>query len=155
MRTTRAGLVAAAACLAWSATASASGFDIEGWYLLAGAPLGASWAEGDPLKFTAGAELSVAKLSGDALWYGAYADVVLNAGHTRFSMGPELGWAFLGLDGGVLLRDDGEPGFTLRPMLTLALLSAYYRYGSYFDDSLSFHETGVLIKLPLSISDRD
>jgi len=137
--------------LAIPGTASASGADVDGWYLLPGVPLGATWAGGDPAKFTAGLELSVARFLDDATWYGVYTDLVHNDGHTRVSIGPALGWAFFGLDGGVLLRDDGEPGFTFRPLLTAGFLAVYYRYGAYFDGSITFHETGALIKLPLPL----
>lgn len=101
-----------------------------------------------------GSEVSFVNLTRDLYWFGAYADGLYDfgAGEGRFSVGPEVGVAFFGLDGGYLAvvgPGGTQHGFTVRPLLTCGLASAYVRYGQVVtgtDDR--FGEVGLLVKLP-------
>ena len=85
-------------------------------------------------------------------WGGLYADVTRDfaADFTRMSIGPELGFTMLGVDGGLLaqLGDDNRFGWTVRPVLTIGVISLYWRHGQFRDEmpNASFNEIGVLLK---------
>jgi hypothetical protein len=100
-----------------------------------------------------------AEVSGGGLqsffWGGAYLDAVYDFGteRVRFSLGPEFGFLFLGVDAGLVL-DVGEGkarhGFVVRPMLAVRWVFPYVRFGTVKgDDPYNFSEVGVLLKYPL------
>jgi hypothetical protein len=107
--------------------------------------------------FVFGGEASVGYLNmGRAFWVGAYSDVLRDFGAdaTRFSVGPELGFAIVGLDGGYVgdYRDGKyHHGFSMRLQLTLVIFSLYGRGGKIFGDPLEsgFGEIGFLYKIPI------
>lgn len=144
------------ATVALSGSASASP-SFEGKYVLAGPTLGASLArDGQPAaaSFLLGGEVSAVRATPSLWWYGLYADGVYDWGgdEGRFSIGPEFGWLIFGLDAGYLWSTTargGGHGLSLRPVVTMGLLGAYYRFGWIFADSDRFGEAGVLLKLPL------
>jgi hypothetical protein len=115
-------------------------------------------------ELSAGWMLSVGRLSsaeptsgGDLdqfLWLGAYVDGVHDAhvGKTRMSVGPELGYGPVGLDGGLVEQLDGmsRSGVVGRVVVTSAVLALYGRYDKFLDGKPDdgILEFGVLIKLP-------
>jgi hypothetical protein len=137
-----------------SQSAAAMGFgDLGGWRLSPGLVFGPTWQGDEPAYIHGGVELSVVHFSDrTGIWYGGYADALYSADHSRLSVGPELGWGYVGIDSGLLVRDDGSMGFAVRPLLTVAVVSGYYRHGRYFDSDSGFHEAGVLLKWPLRLT---
>lgn len=100
-----------------------------------------------------GAELSYALFHKHLGWWtGGYTDASVAAdGRTwRHSIGPQLGWMFVGGDGGLVTRvreGDWQVGVCARALATLSILSAYVR-GDFFP-GLTTWEVGVLFKWPL------
>lgn len=93
------------------------------------------------------------------LFWGLYADglYVLNKGG-RFTVGPELGWSILGVDGGYELITDGgtyRHGAALRAFVHIPNLyvTAYSR-GHHVSEGNPFFDFGVLLKLPLGYAPR-
>lgn len=90
------------------------------------------------------------------LWVGGYADALYDGKNEaiRFSLGPELGVSILGLDGGIVMQSGHDTGYTVRALLTMSLLSGYYRWirfpGQQRDAPVN--EVGVLLKLPIPLS---
>jgi hypothetical protein len=84
-------------------------------------------------------------------WGGAYIDALYDSGidHGRFSIGPELGAQVFGVDAGPFVQTDGKYGFEIRPVLTVGVVTLFYRFGHYLgaDDS-TFHEFGIIGKIP-------
>lgn len=124
------------------------------WFLLGGVSSGYT-AVGDRGGFVGG-ELSLARLlSGRTI--GLYADAYYDFGAdgTYVSAGPELGWKFVALDGGVAARFDGgmdgtDLGGTARLCLTAGVFSLCGRYSRFSADSArDVVQLGALLKLPL------
>jgi hypothetical protein len=96
---------------------------------------------------------------GRPLWIGVYTDVLRDFGSdtTRFSLGPELGYSLLGLDGGLIAQvgDDGRWGWTVRGSITFAVASVYVRRAELLDDlpDSTLWEVGVLLKIPYPFGD--
>lgn len=94
---------------------------------------------------------------GDVTWGGVYSDVVRDTGTktTRITFGPEFGYNWLGVDGGLLveLGEESRTGVVVRPVLTLSVVTLYARFGWFLDDKPESHftELGVLLKYPLPI----
>ena len=136
-------------------------FSPEGLYLPAGLNLGLSAHEG--YSFHLGSEVSLVHLDGDTLfYYGAYVDGLWDFGpdEFRFSIGPEIGGAFLGLDMGYLGVATGAGdfynGLSLRAFFSVIMAHAYVRFGMLFDSpgkNDGFVEVGILIKLPIMLDD--
>ena len=91
-------------------------------------------------------------------WLGGYADADFDfethAG--RMTVGPELGWDFLGLDGGLALeRASGKTnvGFALRGVVTFGFVQVYER-GERFADGSTQLEVGILLKRPTDLPGR-
>lgn len=133
----------------------------RGWYISPGLPFAAVVRDGG-LGFATGAEVSVAGYEvigppGHGWWTGIYADAVQDFGAKswRASIGPELGYAVVGVDGGLLLeRRDGRlhEGMCIRPLLTIGIISVYGR-GGWLPGAASavFGEAGVVLKMPINI----
>jgi hypothetical protein len=110
--------------------------------------------------FVGGVEASVVHIDADLTWMGAYADASFDAGisRSRITIGPEIGAACFGVDGGfamLLGGDKSYPGFVIRPMLTFSLFTVYARYVDFPGEpaNTSWGELGVLFKLPIPISE--
>lgn len=88
-------------------------------------------------------------------WYGAYADAVVDfaSDEVRCTLGPELGLAILGIDGGYLFTDSPQGtqhGFVVRPMFAFGWVTAYTRFGIVLTPPKDkFGEVGLLLKFPL------
>jgi hypothetical protein len=157
--TTRRLLVAGAfaAIVAAPASARADLDFTDALYLPIGLNLGGSLNGSLPNGFVLGGEISAAYLHHSIAWWGGYADVLHDFGvkATRISVGPEVGWGPVGLDGGFLLEArDGQAhaGTALRLLLSVSLLSVYGRWGHTFGDGeRNFGEAGVLLKVPIPI----
>jgi hypothetical protein len=131
---------------------------VDGSYLLAGPTLSGVLGReaGDGLAL--GGELSFANVS-DLLWLGAYFEAAhaFASDETRLGFGPELGYLFFGLDAGYLLTTGAasgtQHGVSLRPMLTIGFVSAYFRSAWLFGDNADwFAELGVMLKLPMPLA---
>jgi hypothetical protein len=102
-----------------------------------------------------GGEVSAAWLF-EGVWGGVYADAAYDFGQgaTTVSLGPEVGWMVLGLDGGLAARfgrqPDPELGFHVRGMLALGLFSLYGRYGGWPGAGGVEHvgQVGITLKFP-------
>ena len=114
--------------------------------------------------FLIGAEASVVKFPvKDGFWAGGYTDALYDHAQeqVRFSAGPELGWAMLGLDAGVFgsLGNHGSGwGVMARGFLTAGILTAYVRYGVpvvHQERDPRFVEIGALFKIPVTLKDLD
>jgi hypothetical protein len=85
-----------------------------------------------------------------------FADAVYDFGYSAgtFVLGPELGYAFFGLDGGVGLRlgleNDPEIGWHVRGLIAAGAVSLFGRYGYWPDSTIGTHivQIGILIKMP-------
>lgn len=90
-------------------------------------------------------------------WVGGYLDIARDfaADETRVTVGPELGTQPVGVDGGILLASGQRTrtGFVVRPVVTLAVVAAYVRYGRFLDGlpDRELWEFGVLLKLPIPL----
>ncbi len=133
---------------------------LTGWYAPVGLVTGASLHQEAPGGFILGAEQSFVYQRGPraGTWAGLYVDGLrdFGAGVTRFSLGPEIGYGPVGVDGGVYAeRRDGQfrPGFLLRGLVTMGFVSAFVRWGRLFDDlpDRSHVELGLLLKIPISL----
>ncbi len=90
-------------------------------------------------------------------WGGAYVDGLFDTGASRgrFSIGPEFGYEFFGLDAGVVAQVGGgvvRAGGCIRPMLTVSLITIYVR-GTFVPSDPEVDQTteiGLLLKWPLS-----
>lgn len=142
-----------------AALACGVGFSLPDDWTLVGANFGYAATLGNrgPAGVLLGGEISKAHL-GRTFWYGGYADALYDrdAARTRLSFGPEVGFGVVGLDGGPLVRiDEGgvRAGVTVRPVLSVGLVSAYVRFGWLPGDARqdTFVEAGVLLKVPLPI----
>jgi hypothetical protein len=130
-----------------------------GWYLPMGVTGGVVVHGHGPAGALLGAEVSVVHLSDEKLiWLGGYVDGVYDTARSvgRFSVGPELGWTFFGIDGGLLAQVGGarvDPGVVVRPVVTIGWLGLYARYGHVFSgDALEdFGDVGLLLKYPLEV----
>lgn len=131
----------------------------SGWYLPVGLNLGAGLHPDLHHGFQIGGEVSFAYLDARKfIWGGGYVDVLrdLGAKSTRFSIGPEFGWSFIGIDAGYMgdIRDgDYHHGMTIRLLLTISIVSIYGRWGHVFglDEESDFGEVGVLLKAPIPL----
>jgi hypothetical protein len=87
-------------------------------------------------------------------WLGGYLDLLADRGSdtTRLTIGPELGIAPVGIDGGLLIDfgDTRRYGFAIRPVVSLAFAAVYLRYERYLTDGPESHvvELGLLLKIP-------
>lgn len=162
MRTERiAALLVIACALGWGAAAQAQearGFTLgheSAWFLMGGAMGGGSFGSPGGGGF-AGGELSLA-WTRSGVWAGLYGDASYDFGHgaTTLTLGPELGWLLLGLDGGLGVRlgrsDQAELGAQVRGLLTLGNVALFGRYGHWPGSARDKHvgQVGVLLKLPL------
>jgi hypothetical protein len=131
-----------------------------GWYVLPGATVAGATHSNAPLGFVAGGEVSAAYLSNRTfLWGGGYVDGVYDMGErrARVSIGPEFGWAALGLDGGMVVRPRPggvDLGGEVRSLLAFGFGALYVRAGLMPRASAdrSFGEVGLLLKLPISLT---
>jgi hypothetical protein len=103
-----------------------------------------------------GSEPAILSLSGSPYWFGGYADVVRDFGSdtTRFTIGPEVGRSYVGVDGGLLVDvgDTTHLGASGRVVATLSAVALYARAGFILDSGAPeshFIELGVLLKVPL------
>ena len=124
------------------------------WYVLGGVTGGGTLvADGSGYL---GGELSIARLEA-ARFVGIYGDGYYDFGakRTYTTVGPEIGWRFVGIDAGGAARLGGsraEFGVTGRVFLTVGLVAIYARY-AYFPDPLRVDndhviQIGGLFKLP-------
>lgn len=123
------------------------------WHLLGGLDTGGSFGSPGGGGYL-GLELSISRLKQRA-WYGVFADAAYDFGHeaTTLYIGPELGYGFVGFDGGFAYRipNSGENDFGPhgRFMLTLGVFSLYARYSRFVETRDDVAQVGVLIKMPL------
>jgi len=130
----------------------------EGAFVLAGAHLALALDRADGPELSVGGEVSFAHLSEDLFWTGGYLDGVYStrSDEWRMSVGPEIGFGFLGLDAGYVLKLGGEHstqhGIVVRPMLTAGVVTAFFRSawltGAHADWS---GEIGILAKFPIEL----
>lgn len=122
------------------------------WYVMGGATGGAVFRNKGPSGF-AGLEASVVR-SHQGYWIGMYTDGVYDFGLRGpiLSIGPELGYGFVGLDGGLGLRwnaDGPVPGVTGRFSLTAGIFGLYGRYLYWPDLESHAVQVGASFKFPL------
>jgi hypothetical protein len=128
-----------------------------GWFVAGGVTTGGTVVTHERGGYVGG-ELSAVRLH-EGRFVGLYGDGYydVGAGRTYATSGIELGYKFLGFDGGAAARIGGERvewGPTGRLFVTVGILSLYVRY-AYFADSLvaaneQVVQIGGLFKLPLA-----
>jgi hypothetical protein len=122
-----------------------------GWQLMAGPSLvgGFGSAGGG---FVPGLELSLNRLN-EGVWAGGYVDAGWDLGQDAALVtgGPQLGWAFVGLDGGLAARfgEERELGGAGRLLITFGFLSLHGRYIYLPGAGEHLGQVGVTFKLPL------
>jgi hypothetical protein len=134
-------------------------------FFLTGVTLGAALHDASDNGFLLGAEVSGGLVfekwtdesgKGTPIWFGGYLDALYDFGSdaTRFSIGPEVGAWYLGLDGGLVreLEEPGRYGFAIRPALTVGFASLFVRYTHFFESTPedTHVEVGVLLKYPFA-----
>jgi hypothetical protein len=130
----------------------------SGWFMPVGADVGYAVLPNSSPGALLGGEVSVAYFdTGGPSWYGAFASggFITNANQGRFSVGPEVGFAIFGVDGGfldVVTSGQNAAGFTLRPMLTLSFITLYGRWDHTFPGSVDAGQVGVLLKYPIPLT---
>jgi hypothetical protein len=121
----------------------------RGWYLPIGFANGV--AIGGGTRYVLGGEASLVYLFPQTISYvGAYADVLRDAGRWRFSIGPELGRRWWGVDGGYA-QIAGHRGGVARVFATASIVSLALRVG-YVDGWLG--ELDLLLKYPFAVRTR-
>jgi hypothetical protein len=126
------------------------------WYLPVGISGGVAIHDGADDGFVGGLEASIVR-NDDYNWMGAYADVVHDfaADTTRISLGPELGEAIFGIDGGYVLETGGgrtRHGVAVRPMFSLGVIMLYGRLEWLATEpSETLGEVGLLLKVPIEL----
>lgn len=124
------------------------------WYLMAGLTGGASFRtpSSSPGGFV-GLEASVVRNHRD-WWVGGYLDGAWDFGFAApvLSVGPEVGYQFLGLDAGFATRFPGgppRPGVFARLSASFAVFTLYGRYGFWPTGGLHTIHAGASFKFPL------
>lgn len=132
----------------------------EGLFLPVGFSVASASHPSTPSSLALGAEASLALFPfGHGNWAGVYTDVIHETKNelTRWSFGLEAGFVLVGVDGGVVMQvsDAGKAwGGVVRPMLTLAFVTLYGRFG-FMKDAEDFREIGALFKFPIHLMDVD
>jgi hypothetical protein len=131
--------------------------------LLGGLDLGAA-LHPDRTGLLIGGEASVPYFDMNrALWGGLYVDTAYDTANssTRLSLGPEFGWMYFGGDAGFVHQFNGDGaeggsrnGIAVRPCLTIAIATLYFRHVEFLDDQpgSSINEFGLLIKYGFPIN---
>jgi len=142
-------------CIPRTAEAQYSGNIDSGYYLLPGLTTSTVMHRTGKVSGFLGGEVSLAYVDGrNATWYGGYFDAGYDFGSkgTRVSLGPEYGYYYCGVDGGLLLEERATgwgKGFVARGYATIGVAAIYARYGQVVtDDRDRFFELGLLLKLP-------
>ena len=149
------------AVLSASPAAQASGgwlcagsFPKKPWPLLSvGAGAGYSSYGGRPGGGYLGVEGSAGVFFESSCWWmGVYGDFVRHSDpRSRWSVGPEIGHAFLGMDAGYVNYGDdlgNAAGFRARGHLTLGFVGLHLGGGRLSNGVGGFFEAGVLLKFP-------
>ena len=131
----------------------------DDWFLPVGVNAAAAFGNSSrSAGFVGGLEASFVHINRDLDWMGVYGDASYDTGiqRTRLTLGPEIGTAFLGVDGGFAMLLGGDKpyaGFVLRPMLTFSLVTIYGRFVDFPGEptNTAWGELGVLIKIPIPI----
>ncbi len=137
-------------------TAYSFGNDAEA-FVLGGLTGGGSFGSPGGGGFVGG-EMSLVWLK-EGLWGGLYADGLYDFGHSAatVSVGPEIGYALFGLDGGVAFRfgrdgeeDSPEIGYHARALLGMGGFALFGRYGIWPNSQTAEHvvQIGLLLKMP-------
>lgn len=125
------------------------------WLLLGGVSGGGSLASDDNGGF-AGGELSVVRLR-QSWWIGGYLDGGYEFAQSApfLSVGPELGYSVIGVDGGAFVRCD-EAGVELGPQGRVAIgvgvfsLFARYAFLPHAQRNQHVVQIGAVFKMPMS-----
>jgi len=142
----RAAALAALAVLAPS-SALASGFSLQGEYIMAGVDLGLSLD--DDIGGLFGFEISVVELEDAGPWYGIVTGVAWpTEGAARFVLAAEAGSGFAGIEAGATADTAGVFGGRFRLIGTLGVASIYAGIGL---DGDVRGEFGVLLKAPIEL----
>jgi hypothetical protein len=122
-----------------------------GWQLMGGAALTGGFGSAGG-GFVPGVELSINRLN-ERVWFGLYADAGWDVGQDAaiVTAGPQLGWAFVGLDGGLASRfgEERDLGGAARLLLTFGVFSIHGRYIYLPDAAEHLGQVGITFKLPL------
>ncbi|MGM0555947.1 MAG: hypothetical protein ACQEVA_06195 [Myxococcota bacterium] len=127
-----------------------------GWQMLGGITAGGAFGSLGGGGF-AGLELSISRLQ-RRVWWGGYLDATYDFAQrgAMATVGPQIGYGLVGLDGGLAGRvDTGEsPGRTdfgpqARLVITTGFLGIYGRYVYLLDGRDHLGQAGILLKLPL------
>jgi hypothetical protein len=129
----------------------------RGWFGMVGANFAFNFSREPGSGFAFGAEGSVARITPELFWAGAYLDALfaVEAEELRLSIGPELGYGFAGFDVGYVLALGGRPaqhGVAVRPLLTFGIAAIYFRSIWLFGTDADWSgEVGLLLKAPIEL----
>jgi hypothetical protein len=155
-----------ALCFAGYTKTAYSDFDIDKkLWLPIGINFGYTWTDatadgqGQDSGFL-GFEVSTVMTLESSVWFGAYFDAIFpldaDAATARISFGPEIGFAFLGMDGGYVAEfydGNASEGVQVRFLFYWVIGGIYVRTGALWSDDTDgargFTEAGMLFKLPL------
>jgi hypothetical protein len=126
------------------------------WQVLAGPTVGGSFGNSGAGGFV-GAELSFSRLNA-GWWLGGYVDGAYDFGQSAamVTAGPELGYAFFGVDGGLAayFGDDGPRlGPQGRLMVSVGFFTLFGRYTYLVEPEAHVGQAGVIFKLPVWADD--
>jgi hypothetical protein len=130
-----------------------------GWQLLGGLTSGVSFDGFGASRVDTGGylggELSLNRLH-HRTWMGLYGDAFYEFGQsaTYLTAGPQLGYALIGVDGGLAFRTgDNDPtfGYTARLLLAAAFVDLYGRV--FLFDGEDHWQVGLMLKMPLWASE--
>jgi hypothetical protein len=131
---------------------------LSGTFALVGANVAATFGRASGDGAGLGAEASIVSLSEEMLWAGGYLDATFatEPEELRLSIGPELGFSFIGIDTGYVLKLGGERspqhGLSLRPLLTVGVAAVYFRSIWLFGEAADWSaEIGLLLKFPIEL----
>ncbi|MFH1621447.1 MAG: hypothetical protein ABIB04_05200 [Patescibacteria group bacterium] len=131
-----------------------------GVFFLPGASIGSGWNMDDERGLAFGAEISATYFfggfAGFGPWTGGYLNMLYDTGteSTRSSVGPEIGWGPVGMDGGYVLDLAGgtaRHGVQIRGVFSLSIIQGFVRFG-YIQEYGPDIAGGMLFKYPLRLT---
>lgn len=136
----------------WPALAHAHGSGLTiptGWTVPTGLDLGLAFGGDDGVGFTLGGELSVVYLSDELWWAGLVTSARYDwaVDHALYAVGPEIGFAFVGVEA-LAEHRDGDWGARLRLVVPGPLLTGYVGLTT---AGGARGEVGLLLKFPLGV----
>ena len=127
----------------------------ERWQSLFGPTTGGSFGSSGGGGYV-GAELSINRIR-EGIWWGLYGDGTYDFGQDSalLTAGPSVGWNFVGVDGGLALRegDQTDLGLQARLLVTIGFFGLYGRYIALPEPGEQIGQVGLYFKIPIWASE--